>query len=108
MRAVGHMPVETCEMPYGRSACLLVETVGAAAVLAYGEGECRVVGTEVNATHHHLVTSGILTATATALHLDNDVATYEVVVTDEYGNRVSAARLTYILAPRTPETGCTE
>jgi len=38
-----------------------------------------------------------VTGVATAVHRGRSVATYEVVITDEAGNRVCTARLTCLL-----------
>jgi uncharacterized protein (TIGR00369 family) len=40
---------------------------------------------------------GVVTATATALHLGRTSAVYEIVITDEQGRRVCTSRLTCAL-----------
>jgi uncharacterized protein (TIGR00369 family) len=52
---------------------------------------------DINATHHRAVRSGTITGVATPLRLGGSVATYEIVVTDEAGDRVCTARLTCVL-----------
>jgi uncharacterized protein (TIGR00369 family) len=60
------------------------------------------VGIDINATHHKGVRRGIVTGVATPLHRGGNVATYEVVITDDQGGRVCTARLTCLL--RRPAT----
>jgi uncharacterized protein (TIGR00369 family) len=55
------------------------------------------VGLEISATHHRSVASGVVTGVATAIHRGRTVASYEIVITDESGQRVCTARLTCIL-----------
>jgi 1,4-dihydroxy-2-naphthoyl-CoA hydrolase len=52
------------------------------------------VGVDINATHHKGVRSGLVTGVATPVHRGRTMVTYEVVITDEDGERVCTARLT--------------
>jgi uncharacterized protein (TIGR00369 family) len=49
------------------------------------------------------VSSGTVTGVATPLRLGKAMAWYEIVVTDEQGDRVCTARLTCVIRPRVPE-----
>lgn len=97
-RAVGTMPVLGNTQPYGLlhggASAVLAETLGSYAAAAHaGEGRAA-VGIELNATHHRSARSGVVTGTATALHLGRTLASYQVVVEDEDGRPVCTARLT--------------
>jgi uncharacterized protein (TIGR00369 family) len=105
-RIVGSMPVDGNTQPYGvlhgGASCVLAETLGSigAALHAYQVHGGRAMGVDINATHHKAVRSGTVTGVATPLRLGRNVASYEIVVTDETGARVCTARLTcHLLAP---------
>ena len=66
-----------------------------------GEGRAA-VGIELNATHHRSARSGLVTGTATALHLGGRLATYQVVVEDEDGRLLCTARLTCMVIDARP------
>lgn len=100
-RAVGTMPVEGNVQPYGLlhggASAALAETLGSyAANLHAGPGR-QAVGIELSCTHHRSATAGVVTGTATAVHLGGRVATYDVVVEDPRGRRICSARLTCML-----------
>lgn len=102
-RIVGTMPVEGNTQPYGLlhggASCVLAETLGSvgAAMHAMRTHGGIAVGVDINATHHRAVREGTVTGVATALSLGGSVATYEVVITDEAGERVCTARITCAL-----------
>jgi 1,4-dihydroxy-2-naphthoyl-CoA hydrolase len=102
-RAVGTMPVEGNTQPYGvlhgGASCVLAETLGsvAAALHAARLHGGYALGVDINATHHKAVRSGTVTGVASPLKLGASVCTYEVVITDETGDRVCTARLTCFL-----------
>lgn len=105
-RAVGTMPVAGNTQPYGLlhggATVVLAETLGSMAAAAHaGEGRLA-VGIEVSATHHRSVRTGIVTGTATALHLGRTTASYEIVVEDSTSRRVATARLTCLLIDARP------
>jgi 1,4-dihydroxy-2-naphthoyl-CoA hydrolase len=102
-RVVGTMPVEGNTQPYGLlhggASCVLAETlgsVGAALHAAQAHGGIA-VGVDINATHHKAVRSGVVTGVATPLRLGGAIASYEIVITDEGGDRICTARLTCAL-----------
>ncbi|HEY8719399.1 hotdog fold thioesterase [Pengzhenrongella sp.] len=100
-RAVGTMPVAGNTTPHGLlhggASVVLAETLGSLAADAHG-GEGRIaVGIEVNATHHRSARSGLVTGTATAVHLGRTTASYEIVIEDAQSRRVATARLTCLL-----------
>lgn len=104
-RVVGTMPVAGNTQPYGLlhggASVVLAETLGSyAAALHAGPGR-QAVGIEVSATHHRAVRDGVVTGTATAVHLGATAATYEIVLVDSSARRVCTARLTcLVIAPR--------
>ena len=105
-RVVGTMPVAGNTQPYGLlhggASAVLAETLGSIAAMAHaGEGRAA-VGIELNATHHRSARSGLVTGTATALHLGGRLATYQVVVEDEDGRLVCTARLTCMVIDARP------
>ena len=100
-RVVGRMPVEGNRQPYGLlhggATCVLAETLGSVGAALHA-GPARIaVGVDINATHHRSVTSGYVSAVATAVHLGRSMASYEIVVTDEDGRRICTARLSAVL-----------
>lgn len=100
-RVVATMPVVGNTQPFGLlhggANVVIAESVGSiGANLAAGEGRFA-VGLDINATHHRSATSGIVTATATALSLGRTLASYDVVITDDQGRRTCTARITCML-----------
>jgi 1,4-dihydroxy-2-naphthoyl-CoA hydrolase len=105
-RIVGTMPVDGNTQPFGLlhggASCALAESLGSVgasmhAAMAFGG---YAVGIEISATHHRSARAGRVTGVATPLHLGGTVATYDVVITDEAGDRVCTARLTCLLRRR--------
>jgi 1,4-dihydroxy-2-naphthoyl-CoA hydrolase len=100
-RAVGTMPVAGNTQPYGLlhggASAVLAESLGSIAAAAHAGQGRGAVGIELNATHHRSARSGVVTGTATALHLGRTLASYQVVVEDEDGRPVCTARLTCML-----------
>ena len=102
-RVVGTMPVAGNTQPYGLlhggASVVLAETLGSigAALHAARLFNGIAVGIEVNATHHKSAREGLVTGVATPLRLGGLIASYEIVVTGEDGERVCTARLTCAL-----------
>jgi uncharacterized protein (TIGR00369 family) len=97
-RAVGTMPVAGNTQPYGLlhggASAVLAETLGSYAAQAHAGPGRAAVGIEISATHHRSARSGLVTGTATAVHLGRTLATYQVVLEDADGRRICTARLT--------------
>jgi len=99
-RVVGTMPVEGNTQPYGLlhggASCVLAETLGSVGAVMHGETVDRpfAVGVDINATHHKSARSGMVTGIATPVHRGRTMATYEIVITDDSGERVCTARIT--------------
>jgi 1,4-dihydroxy-2-naphthoyl-CoA hydrolase len=102
-RVVATMPVEGNTQPYGLlhggASVVLAETLGSIGSALHAMPERLSVGVDINATHHRSARSGVVTGTATAIHLGRSTASYEVVVTDEAGRRLCTARITCALMP---------
>ena len=100
-RAVGTMPVAGNTQPYGLlhggASVVLAETLGSLAAAAHAGPGRQAVGIEVNATHHRSARAGLVTGTATALHLGRRTASYEIVVEDSESRLLATARLTCLL-----------
>jgi 1,4-dihydroxy-2-naphthoyl-CoA hydrolase len=105
-RVVATMPVAGNTQPYGLlhggASCVLAETLGSIGAGIHGAGlnGSVPVGVDINATHHKAVRAGIVTGVATPLRLGASIASYEIVITDEDGDRVCTARLTCLLRSR--------
>jgi uncharacterized protein (TIGR00369 family) len=102
-RVIGTMPVEGNTQPYGLlhggASCVLAETLGSVGAAMHGNTLDRpfAVGVDINATHHKGVRAGVVTGVATPVHRGRTMTTYEIVITDEAGDRVCTARLTCLL-----------
>jgi uncharacterized protein (TIGR00369 family) len=102
-RVVGTMPVEGNTQPYGLlhggASVVLAETLGSVGSALHGHPDRVAVGVDINATHHRSAIAGTVTGTATAIHLGKASASYEVVITDEAGQRLCTSRITCSLIP---------
>jgi 1,4-dihydroxy-2-naphthoyl-CoA hydrolase len=102
-RIVGTMPVEGNTQPYGLlhggASCVLAETLGSVGAVLHGQTVDRpfAVGVDINATHHKGARSGVVTGVASPVHRGRTMATYEVVITDDSGERICTARITCLL-----------
>jgi len=109
-RVVGRMPVEGNTQPFalwhGGASCVLAETLASIGSFAHAR-PAQAVGVDLNATHHRPVRSGHVTGVATALRLGRRVTSYEVVLTNDAGERVCTARVTcqVIGRPDAPAAG---
>lgn len=104
-RLVATMPVAGNTQPlgllHGGASVVLAESLGSIGTQLHAGPERRVVGVDINATHHKSATEGIVTAVATAISLGRTMCSYEIVITNEGGQRICTARITcLILAQR--------
>jgi 1,4-dihydroxy-2-naphthoyl-CoA hydrolase len=108
-RVVGRMPVDGNTQPFGLwhggASCVLAETLASLGSYAHGAPDRVGVGVDLNATHHRSVRSGWVLGTATALRLGRSVVSYEVVLTDDAGDRVCTARVTCQMVGRVTSAG---
>jgi len=104
-RLVGTMPVEGNRQPmgllHGGANVVLAESLGSIATQIHAGADRRIVGVDINATHHKSALTGTVTGVATAVSLGKTMCCYEVVITNEAGERTCTARITcLILAKR--------
>ena len=79
---------------------VLAETLGSFAAAFHAGPDSRVVGIEINATHHRGISAGLVTGTATPIHLGSTLTTHQVVMTDSAGRRLSTCRITNMILTR--------
>lgn len=100
-RLVGRMPVEGNTQPFGLlhggANVVLAESLGSIGAHLHAGLHRRVVGVDINATHHRAAKSGYVTAVATAISLGRTLASYNVEISDEQGRRTCTARITCLL-----------
>ncbi|MEO9104375.1 MAG: hotdog fold thioesterase [Terrimesophilobacter sp.] len=99
--SVATMPVEgntqVVGILHGGAHVVLGESLGSiSSAIHAGPGRVA-LGIEINATHSLSISSGIVTATCTALSLGRTLATHEIVVRDDQGRRLSTVRMTNFL-----------
>jgi uncharacterized protein (TIGR00369 family) len=104
-RLVAQMPVEGNTQPFGLlhggASVVLAESLGSIGTALHAGPDRMIVGVDINATHHKSARSGLVTAVATALSLGKTICSYDVVITNEDGERTCTARITcLILAQR--------
>ena len=104
-RLVATMPVEGNTQPigllHGGASVVLAETLGSVGSALHAGPTRMIVGVDINATHHKSASSGVVTAVATALSLGKTLCCYDVVITNDKGERTCTARITcLILAER--------
>jgi 1,4-dihydroxy-2-naphthoyl-CoA hydrolase len=104
-RVVATMPVAGNEQPFGMlhggASVALAEGLGSiGSYLQAGPGS-MIAGVDINATHHRPARSGLVTGTATPLHVGRSVATWAVDIVDEAGERICTARITCAIRPPT-------
>lgn len=102
--SLARMPVagntQVIGLLHGGAHVVLGESLGSIASAIHAGVGRYAVGIEINATHSRSVTSGWVTGTCTALSLGRTLATHEIVMTDEKGNRLSTVRMTNFLKDR--------
>ena len=105
-RLVGTMPVEGNTQPigllHGGANVVLAESLGSIGTQLHAGPTRKIVGVDINATHHKSATNGIVTGVATAITLGKTLCSYQIEITNEKGERTCTARITcLILADRT-------
>ena len=104
-RLVGTMPVEGNTQPigllHGGANVVLAESLGSIGTQLHAGADRKIVGVDINATHHKSATTGVVTAVATAISLAKTLCSYQVEITNDKGERTCSARITcLILAQR--------
>lgn len=97
-KSVATMPVEgnrqVMGLLHGGAHVVLAESLGSMSSTIHAGAGRVAVGIEINATHSKSVTSGIVTATCEALVLGRTLATHQITIRDDQGNRLSTVRMT--------------
>ncbi len=100
-RLVATMPVEGNTQPigllHGGANVVLAESLGSIGTQLHAGADRKIVGVDINATHHKSATSGIVTAVATAISLGKTLCSYNVEVKNDKGERTCTARITCLI-----------
>ncbi len=100
-RLVARMPVEGNTQPigllHGGANVVLAESLGSIGTQLHAGPERRIVGVDINATHHKSAVSGFVTAVATPVSLGKTMCCYDIVITNEKGDRTCTARITCLI-----------
>ena len=98
---VGRVPVAGNTQPFGLLnggvSAYLAETLASLAAMAEVGPHGIAAGVDLNATHHAPARDGWVTGVARPLRVGRTLASYDVTITDEAGDRVCTARLTVFL-----------
>jgi len=104
-RVIARMPVEArVHQPFGLlhggASVALAETVASTgAWMNCDQARESVVGLEINANHLRGKRDGVVTATATPVHVGRRTQVWEVRITDEEGKAVCVSRCTLAVIP---------
>ena len=100
-RTRGRMPVAGNTQPFGfwhgGATCVLAETLASLSAFAEVGHGGRIFGIDINATHHRAAREGWVNGEATALFIGGRTGTWEIVLTDDAGERLGTARVTCAL-----------
>jgi 1,4-dihydroxy-2-naphthoyl-CoA hydrolase len=105
-RVVATMPVDQrTRQPFGilhgGASVALAETVASLGATAnVDRSEFVAVGLEINANHLRAKSEGVVTATATPIHIGRTTQVWDVRIVDESGRPVCASRCTLAIRPR--------
>ncbi len=99
-RVVATMPVEgntqAFGLLHGGANVVLAELLGSLGAWMHADGK-RTVGVDINATHHKPAREGKVTGVATPVSRGRTLACYEIVITNEAGERTCTARITSLI-----------
>lgn len=105
-RVVATMPVDDrTRQPFGilhgGASVALAETVASIAATLNVDLELfNVVGIEINANHIKAKRDGIVTGTATPIHVGRSTQVWQVMIVDEQGKTVCVSRCTLAVVPK--------
>jgi uncharacterized protein (TIGR00369 family) len=99
------MPVEGNTQPmgilHGGASVVLAESLGSIGTQLNAGAHRRIVGIDINATHHKATATGVVTGVATAVSIGKTLCCWDIVITNQDGQRTCTARITcMILAER--------
>ena len=99
--SVATMPVEgnrqVIGLLHGGAHVVLAESLGSLSSAVHAGPGRFAVGIEINATHSQSATEGLVTATCEALSLGRTLATHQITVRNDQGDRLSTVRMTNLL-----------
>lgn len=102
--SIARMPVEgnrqVVGLLHGGAHVVLAESLGSMSSAIHAGPDKIAVGIEINATHSRSVTEGIVEATCEALVLGRTLATHQITIRDNAGNRLSTVRMTNFIKDR--------
>ena len=100
-RLVATMPVEGNTQPigllHGGANVVLAESLGSIGTQLHAGADRKIVGIDINATHHKSATSGVVTGVATAISLGKTICSYNVEIKNDKGERTCTARITCLV-----------
>jgi uncharacterized protein (TIGR00369 family) len=104
-RLVATMPVDGNTQPmgilHGGANVVLAESLGSVGTQLNAGENRRIVGVDINATHHKATSTGTVTGVATAISIGKTLCCWDIVITNDLGQRTCTARITcLILAER--------
>jgi 1,4-dihydroxy-2-naphthoyl-CoA hydrolase len=92
---VDHRTIQPMGILHGGASAALAETLGSlAANLVVDPGKKYCVGLDINANHIRSAKGGLVTGTATPLHIGSSTQVWHIEITDEEGRLVCISRLT--------------
>ena|SRR5690554_5763034 len=99
--SVARMPVDgnrqVVGLLHGGAHLVLGESLGSISSAIHAGAGRVALGIEISATHSRSIAEGHVVATCSAISLGRTLATHEIVVRDEAGNRLSTVRMTNYL-----------
>jgi len=100
-RLVGTMPVEGNTQPmgilHGGASVVLAESLGSIGTQLNAGADRMIVGIDINATHHKATYPGVVTGVATAVSIGKTLCCWDIVITNENGQRTCTARITCMI-----------
>lgn len=105
-RVVARMPVapkvhQPFGLLHGGASVALAETVASVAAYLNVDASAQVaVGIEINANHLRAKRDGVVTATATPVHVGRSTQVWDVRIVDEEGRAVCVSRCTLAVVPK--------
>lgn len=104
--SVARMPVDgnrqVVGLLHGGAHLVLGESLGSISSAIHAGAGRVAMGIEISASHSRAITEGYVVATCDAISLGRTLATHEIVVRDEAGNRLSTVRMTNFLKDAAP------
>lgn len=92
---VDHRTKQPYGLLHGGASVALAETLGSvASALVIDTGKSLCVGLEINANHIRAVKDGLVTGTATPIHLGSSTHVWEIKIHDQKEKLVCVSRLT--------------